>query len=159
MGKLYSYVTSEFGLTSGSIHLLRNEFSYNTLNFSEIDSIEIKRGKAFKNWLLVFCFGFGLFTFSTYYIVDLMSPINHLNKLVTNGELIIVIFLPPLLPFFLGIYTMINSLKDTTIMKVGIQNKNYYFSLKELIKNKSYNDFIFELKLLHPTIKIHEYYS
>jgi hypothetical protein len=155
MEELYKYETSEFGLSSDAIHLLRSRFSYKTLKISEIDSIEIKRGKDHKNWLLVLSFGLGLFLFSIYYIVALISVFNNVNTKVIYVEQILL----PLFPFLLGTYTTIISLRNTTIMKVDIQNKTYYFSLRGLIKNKSYNDFILDIKLLHPTIKVHEYYS
>jgi hypothetical protein len=53
MCELYKFEAEQFGVSDDSIHLLRNRFNYQTINFKEIDSVTIKTGKDLKNWVIV----------------------------------------------------------------------------------------------------------
>ncbi len=49
MDELYKYEAEQFGISEKSLHLLRNRFNYKTIDFNQIDSITIKKGKTMKN--------------------------------------------------------------------------------------------------------------
>lgn len=60
----YYFETDQLGISETGIHLLRNRFNYETIEYSSIQEIRIEKGKQIKNWLLVLLLG--IFSVSTW---------------------------------------------------------------------------------------------
>lgn len=150
MDNLYKFETDQFGISINSLHLLRNRYNYKTIDFNKIDSIIIKKGNDLKNWLWVLIVGFGLLTFVVFDLISIYDYFLESNVIQIERLLI------PLFPFFLGLYSVIISFRKSTIMIVHDENKEYYFSLRSLIKADNYDAFADFIKVHYPLAKTEE---
>jgi hypothetical protein len=148
--KFYDYETEQFGLSISSIHLLRNGFNYKTIDFINIDSIVIKKGKELKNWVWVLIVGLGLLLYVVFDFINICEY--YKESFVIYIERLLI----PLFPFFLGIYSVIIAFRSSLIMIVKIGNKNYRFTLRKFIKSNNYKDFIIAIMEYYPSIVIED---
>lgn len=143
MGNYY-FETREFGVSDDGIHLLRSRFNDKTIEFGQVDSLTIEKGKELNNWIAILIFGLGLVSFSVYYSLRLFNIINNNDVNVIYIEQILV----PLIPFMLGGYCLYSSTRNGTILRVKtIKEKADKFPLKELEKDnkiRQFQDFLKE---------------
>lgn len=134
----YAYETTEFGLSDEGIHLLRSRFNYETIPFSDVQSITIERGKELNNWIPILLFGGALVTVSIFYILRALHVVGNHEVSVIYIEQIII----PFIPLLLGCYCLYSSPRNGTILRVKtVKNKNDKFPLKEIEKTESLLDF------------------
>lgn len=134
----YYFETREFGVTDKGIHLLRSRFNYETIEFKEIDTISIERGKELNNWIAILIIGLAFVSFSVWYSVRLYIVLNNNEVAVISIEEILV----PLIPFMLGAYCLYSSTRNGPILRVRtIKNKSEKFPLKELEKENRISSF------------------
>ena len=140
----YYFETREFAFSDTGIHLLRSGFNYETIEFSQIHSLTIDRGKELNNWILIFLIGLALVSFSVYYSLRLLSIIDNKDVDVIYIEEILI----PLIPFMFGGYCLYSSTRNGPILRIKtIKNKADKFSLNELEKDnklRPFQDFLRE---------------
>ncbi len=152
MGSQYKFETEQFGITEISLNLLRNRFNYLSIDFKDINSITIEKGNDLKNWLLVLIIGLGLLSYVVYDLISMYIFFTNND----GGVIYIERLLMPLFPLLLGIYSVIISFRKALIMKVHVKKKRFYFSLRDLTKKGIYSDFVKEIKIIYPEIKIND---
>ncbi len=136
--KHYKFSTREFGISDTGIHLLRSNFNYRTINFKDITSLEIGRGRLIRNWLFVFIFGLSLIAFSIYYAFGLIDVFNDPSvKRIYIEELLV-----PFLPALLGGFCIYSASKKGIVMKIQHNGKKSSYSLEGIIKNNQYDEFV-----------------
>ena len=127
MNKFY-FESREFGVSDNGIHLLRSGFNYETIEFNQVDTLTIERGKELNNWLAILVIGLALLSFAGYYSLGLLNIFGDSEVRVIYIEEILV----PLGPFLLGSYCTYTSLRNSTVLRVRtIKNKSGKFSLRE----------------------------
>ncbi|WP_028980277.1 hypothetical protein [Sporocytophaga myxococcoides] len=136
--KHYKFSTREFGISDTGIHLLRSNFNYSTINFNDITSLEIVRGKLIRNWIFVFIFGISLIAFSIYYAFGLIDVFNDpsINRIYIE-ELMV-----PVLPVLLGGLCIYASSRKGIVLKIEHSGKKSSYPLEDIIKNNQYVDFV-----------------
>lgn len=137
MNKKYTFETNQFGINEEGIHLLRNRFNYKSIQTKEIESLELKNGKEFKNWILLLLLGIGMLTFAGYYVIAIISFFND----ASSGSFYIEELLVPFLPTFIGAYLIYISFKNTINLIVRLRNKKFQFSMSQLIKDNKLEEF------------------
>lgn len=122
----YLFKDRHLGLSSESVHLLRNGYNHTTIPWSDISSAEIDRGNVLKNKRLLLIIGLGLVGLAINLTIQLIS--NYLNDSVRifyiEGILV------PLFPFLIGgysIYAVVR--KEPVIIFRG--EKKFSFSIKQ----------------------------
>lgn len=136
--KHYKFSTREFGISDTGIHLLRSNFNYSTINFKDITSLEIGRGRLIRNWIFVFIFGLSLIVFSIYYAYGLIVVFNDPGvKRIYLEELMV-----PFLPALLGGFCIYSSSRKGIVMKIQHNGKKGSYALEDIIKNNQYDDFV-----------------
>jgi hypothetical protein len=148
---MYQFETNNFGLNSEAIHLLRNRFNYKSIPLKDIDKLSIKKGPDINNWLIALLVGLSLISFALYETVTLIEMFYSEDVHVIYVQRIILPFLPALI----GIYLLVLSLRRTTILQIMYGSEKHQFSLMEIIKKDSLENFISHLKLVVPEYKIH----
>src|SRR5687768_14504143 len=134
----YYFETREFGVSDHGIHLLRSRFNYETIEFNQVDSLTIERGKELNNWVAILIMGIALVSFSIYYSLRLFNIIDNNEVNVIYIEELLV----PLIPFMLGGYCLYSSMRNGSILRVRtIKNKTDKFPLKELEKDNKVRQF------------------
>lgn len=127
----YVYETTEFGLSDQGIHLLRSRFNYETIPFSDVESITIEKGKELNNWVGILTFGIVLCGTAIFYILRALHVIGNHEVNVIYIEQIVI----PGIPFVLGCYCLYTSTRNGTILRLTtVSNKKDKFPLKELEK-------------------------
>ncbi|MCU0391950.1 MAG: hypothetical protein MUE81_12595 [Thermoflexibacter sp.] len=131
---------------------MRNKFKYKSIALLEIDSIEFKKGKYIKNWLLLLLFGLIFIGFSVYYSIGLYNFFTSSE----GGRIYIEEIVVPVIPLFMGIFAVVQSLKVTEVMIVKSQGKRYSFSVGEFQKNQNLKSLIdyFKERLGHKKISV-----
>jgi hypothetical protein len=137
----YFFETDDFGITDNDIHYLRNRFNYKTVNFSDIDKIEIKKGSSVKNFYTLLIFGIFLICFAFY------SGYNIIHFLFfEGGHIYIQEIVVPVIPLLFGSYCIYNCIKKSIIMVVTFENSHSVFDIDSIVKNSQLNEFIIVLQ-------------
>ncbi|MCG8697236.1 MAG: hypothetical protein MI922_04220 [Bacteroidales bacterium] len=125
----YKFKAEKFAIDDKGFHLLRNEFNYQSFDFTAIDNVKLVRGFDLKNWIVVATVGILLIGFAIYDIIQIVGIV--LNP---EGVLYIERLIIPILPFLLGIYSLSISFRKATVLKIELNSKKHYFSLRKLEK-------------------------
>ena|SRR5690349_5539127 len=134
----YTFQTNEFGISDNGIHLLRSGFNYRTIDFSEIKSLQIEKGKELHNWWLIFIIGTALLTWGIYLSVWVINSLIQGNVGSRFARVILLI----LIPLGGGGYFVYNSLRTGLILKITCSSgSKEIFPLKEMVKNKELAEF------------------
>ena len=140
----YHFEAREFGVSDRGIHLLRSRFNYETIEFNQVDSLTIEKGKELNNWIAILTIGLALVSFSVWYSLRLFNIIDNNEVNVIYIEEILV----PLIPFMLGGYCLYSSTRTGKILRVKTtKNRTHKFPLKELEKDnkvRSLEEFLSE---------------
>jgi large-conductance mechanosensitive channel len=148
----YYFETQEFGISDDGIHLLRSRYNYKTINFSNLESVTIEKGKELNNWIIILIVGVLFVSFSIYYTVRLYQVItNHEVNVISFGEILV-----PLIPLMLGAYCIYSSIKNGTILRTKTtQQETDKFPLSKLEKENKLHEFQSFLKeKLGPKIRV-----
>jgi len=127
----YLFETPNIGLTDQGIHLLRNRFNYETIEYNSIEKIELLKGKQSKHWILSIIIGIALLAFgiqSCYHIIN--------EYFFQNNYRIFYIeqFALPVLPTIIGVILIISSFKSGLVIKIYHSNKVLRFAIQEIVK-------------------------
>ena len=150
MGSIYDFETEQFGLSKSSIHLLRNRFNYKTIDFVNIDSVVIKKGKELKNWVWVLIVCLGLLIFVMFDLIRIYEY--YQESFVIYIERLLI----PFFPLLLGLYSVMLSFRSSQIMIVKNGNKKHHLSLRKFIKSNNYKDFIVFIREYYPSVRFEE---
>jgi hypothetical protein len=128
----YHFETKQLGLSDTGIHLLREGYNYETIDFSTIHKIEITTGRQVKNWFLLLLIAVSLVLFGIYSAFVIIYEFFFANNYrFFNVEE----FLLPVIPLLLGTYSLYHSFKIGYVLKVSIDNKIKQFPIDELKEN------------------------
>lgn len=129
---LFNFQTAEFAISTESFHFLRNGFNYKTLNSHEVKELILEKGRQVNNWLLILLIGIGLVGFSIYYSYTLFFYVTD-NE--TSDPIYIESFVIPIIPMFLGLYSLFISLTTGPILRMVLHsNKSRHFPLAKTKK-------------------------
>jgi uncharacterized membrane protein YqjE len=133
----YHFECREFGVSDQGIHLLRSGFNYETIEFNNLESLTIERGKELNNWPLVLSIGIAFLSFALYYLMRLydvfFDPENRVTSIFVEEILV------PIFPLLLGAYCIYSSLKNGIVMRTRtVQDKTNKFTLREFEKAVNY---------------------
>ncbi len=129
MKKPYTFQTNQFTINNEGLYLLRNRFNYESYNSHQIESLELKPGKEYKNWKVLIILGIAFIIFAIYYSLGLLEFFNQPK----GGRIYIQELLVPLFPTCIGLYLLFISFKNTINLIVTIKNKKLQLSIRELI--------------------------
>lgn len=142
--KEFLFQTTEFAMSEYSFHFLRNRFNYKTIDSAEISEVILERGRQVNNWLIILLVGIGLVTISLYYSLKLFY---YMTDDSSSGPIFIESFVIPVIPMFLGIYSLYISLKTGARLKVIFNdNKSKHFPLAKEKKDGKIDSLIQTLK-------------
>jgi hypothetical protein len=124
----YLFETSEFGVSDSGIHLLRSGFNYQTIRWTEINSIKIEKGKELHNWAIILMFGLVIFIVGIYLSIRTIDILIHKDNAVRNAKMILFLLIP-----CVGAYFVYNSLQTGTLLRINYSAyKKLMFPLKEI---------------------------
>lgn len=127
----YHFESPEFGISDDGIHLLRSGFNYETIAFSQVDSLTIEKGRELNNWPVILAIGLALLSFGVYYMIGLFDVLvgDELNVIYIEETLV------PLGPLLLGGYCVYTSMKNGTVLRIRtIKGKTDKFPLRHFEK-------------------------
>ncbi|MCX2741333.1 hypothetical protein [Pontibacter anaerobius] len=130
MDSKYTFQTELFGVNDSGIHLLRSGYNYKSFPYTEIESVEFRRGKVIKNWLFLLLFGVGCILFSGYYafvIFDFFTS-------EEGGKIYIEEIVVPLFPALAGVASLWMALKTAEVTIVRTVKKKLLLDLTDLVK-------------------------
>jgi pilus assembly protein TadC len=131
------FETDQFGLSERGLHLLRGRYNYDTIGFDSIDSIKIVKGRQVNNWFVLLLIGLILFSFglfATYKVIyEYFFADNFIHFYIEQ-------FLLPILPLFLGAFSIYFSLTKGPVLKISVNNKTKQFPIGQLEKNGQIDD-------------------
>ncbi|ALJ00709.1 hypothetical protein DC20_19155 [Rufibacter tibetensis] len=135
------FETSEFGLSSEGIHLLRSRYNYETVPFSHIQSIRFGKGRIVNNWVAILVIGLACVAFSIFYAFVLLEVFSdeRVNRIYIEEILL------PFLPLVFGVYMVYASLRTGEMMVVCYGRKTKRFTLERLKKEGSLERFMDEV--------------
>jgi hypothetical protein len=142
----YLFKAERFAISEGNLHLLRNEFNYETIPMESINTIEVRDGKDLKNWWWVLFVGIALTGYALWDVFYILFILNDPETYMIYVERLVL----PVIPMALGIYSIYIALRNTRVMVVKNTSKSYYLSLRELVKRQQFLEFIEYMKKAHP---------
>lgn len=135
--KSYNFQTSEFGVSENGIHFLRSGFNYKTIDFAEINRIQIQKGKELHNWWVIFIIGAVLIGLGVYLSIGIIEMFVEGNVAPRNAKMIFLLLIP-----VAGGYFVYNSLQTGLILKIdSSKGERNMFPLKEIIRDKKLTEF------------------
>lgn len=133
----YTFQTKEFGISDAGIHLLRSGFNYKAINFSEVNRIQIERGKELHNWWLIFIIGALLIVFGMYLSVGTIRMFIDGDIAPRHAKLIFLLLVP-----VVGAYFVYNSLRTGLVLRIHcIDGSKDMFPLEEILIEKRMKEF------------------
>ena len=138
----YTFQTNQFGISTDTIDLLRNRFPYKSIPINSITSIDIKKGKDLKNWWWVLAIGLALTLYALWDITQILGILSDKHTHVVYVERLVI----PAIPLMLGLYSIIIASRNTKVMIIKSNDKSYYLSLRELVKQQQFDPFVSHLQ-------------
>jgi hypothetical protein len=138
MNNPYTFQTNQFGISTNTIDLLRNRFPYKSIPINSITSIDIKKGKDLKNWWWVLAIGFALTLYALWDITQILGILSDENIHRVDVYRLVV----PAIPLMLGLYSIIIASRNTKVMIIKANDRSYYLSLRDLVKQQQFDPFI-----------------
>lgn len=134
----YQFKTQEFGVVDNEFHLLRNGFNYKRIKFSEINLIEIERGKEVNNWIIIFLLGLILVIPGIYVLINISRVFLYDDYTARQmWGILMLLFMP-----VVGGYFIYSSLQMTTVLRIYYNgNLSKRFTLRALVKNGDIENF------------------
>jgi hypothetical protein len=72
MNTNYAFKAEKFAVSEDGLHLLRNEFNYETIPWTGIASVGVRNGKDLRNWLWVLFIGVLLTGYAVWDIIHIL---------------------------------------------------------------------------------------
>jgi hypothetical protein len=133
----YKIEAERFGLSDTAIHLLRNRYNYETIDFSSIETITITEGRQVKNWLLVLALGIFLLSFGAFYAYRVIYEFFIAGN---SHRFFRAHVLLPFFPLVLGPYSIYSALKIVPVLKVVVNNKTRKLPIDGLLDSATVDD-------------------
>jgi uncharacterized membrane protein len=108
--KTYLFQTHEFGVSSEGIHLLRSGFNYETIDWSQIKSLKIQRGKALHNWFVILVIGVALLSLGIYLSIRTIDTLMYQEHAERYVKMMQFLLIPGI-----GVYFIYNALRTGTL--------------------------------------------
>ena len=125
----YQFETDLLGISKAGIHLLRNRFNYETIEYSLIDEIRIERGKQVRNWLLVLIIGLCLSGLGLFIAVKIIYEFFFADNF---RHFYVEEFVLPVLPIAVGFYAIYASLRSGYVLIIVKGSKRKRIPIEEL---------------------------
>jgi|GEM_PF-1877174 len=132
-------------IDSSGIDLMRNQFAYRHIDYSEITSVKIHNGHLLRNRLIPLIAGLFLVVFC----LRLMIPVLEILKEILSdtpshfdGRGFAMIFSMPGILVLIGIYFVVQSLRGSKILSVCTGKETCHIRIKEFEKRDELSDLI-----------------
>jgi hypothetical protein len=146
MSQPYIFETRRVAIAADGLHLLGGGYNYATIPFNTVLEIQVRKGKHLKLWWLVLLIAVA---FIPFFMMDQLGLIlTYANRESINY----LHLLTPLFPLFLCIYGICIALRNTQVMIVRTTGKNYYCSLRYLVKENQLSAFVDHLQQVFPAL-------
>ena len=133
----YKFKTEEFGLTDYGVHFLRKGYNYQTVDYSQINFAEIRKGKELKNWFIIFLIGALILVAGVFIAIPIIEAFQRGDISTRQVRIVLLLFIP-----FVGGYFVYSSLQTGTILNINYgADKKSRFSLNRFLKNNEMTDF------------------
>jgi hypothetical protein len=119
----YQFHSEDFALSKAGIHLIRNKFNFETIDYDEVTKAHIRREAEIKRPTIILCLGIAMIFFAVR------------QALWAWGLFSIVM---PVIAGALGIYCVYSALKKGPVLKIVAGNKIYKLRLRSIIKGNQY---------------------
>jgi len=139
MGQLtdYKFKTEQFGLTEKGVHFLRKGYNYQTVDYSQINYAEIRKGKELKNWFIIFLLGTLMVIAGVFITIPIVEAFQKGDMSGRQVRIVLLLFIP-----VVGGYFVYSSLQTGTILKINYgSDKKSRFSLNTVLINNEMTDF------------------
>lgn len=136
-----TFFTNHFRLNYHGFEIIKNGRKFKHIDFAELDSVEIKKGRNIKNWLAVFILGVLITIFSLRKIIK-VTP---LLKIIETGypRATIGLYISLYILSFFGMAIACASIKKQIIIEVILRNKQVYiWPLSKILRNKKLDTLI-----------------
>lgn len=135
----YLFETGELGVSDKGIHLLRNRYNYETIDFSMVEDIRIIQGKQIRNSLLILVLGVILLAFGIFTGIKIPYEFFFLDR---YHHFYVEEFAIPIIPLILGPYSIYISLKKGYVLLLTAAGKTKRFPIEELNEKSQIPSFI-----------------
>lgn len=147
--KKYDFQTDEFGLSNDNLHWLRSGYNYKTIPYQRFDKFWLTRGREVNNWWLLFGFGIVMLGLMALIAVSIYYDLTD-NPYITTINIDKIVAL--VIPFFLGVFSLYMSLRNSEMLYVYQGRKRHRFPLRKLVREGRGEEFVRYLKS-HPDIR------
>lgn len=135
----YKFETDQFGITENKIYLLRSRFNYETIDFGVVDKIVIANGRQVNNWVVIFLMGLLLVGFGLFTAIKVIYEFFFANNFT---HFYMEQFLIPVLPLFVGVFSLYFSLKIAPVVTIVFNNRAKRLPIEQLKKLNKLSEFI-----------------
>jgi hypothetical protein len=149
MNTNYAFQAEKFAVSENGLHLLRNEFNYETIPWTGIETVQVRNGKDLRNWLWVLFIGAVLTIYAVWDIIHILFIFKDPNTRQIYIERLVI----PVIPLALGLYSILISVRNTRVMVIKNTSKTYFLSLRYLVKNNKYPEFIAFMQKKNPQLQ------
>jgi hypothetical protein len=133
----YLFETPEFGISQKGIHLLRSGFNYETIDWSELNSVKIYKGKELYNWWIILLLGIALLVLGIYLSIRTLDILMVKENPQNYVKMLLFLLIP-----VIGIYFIFNAIKTGTLMKINYANfKKKMFPLRKIEREARLEEF------------------
>jgi len=146
----YLFQSRYFAISAQGIHLLRSGYNYKTVTFSEVSSMEVRKGHELKNWVFVMIIGILLAGYALFDIFQIYQLFNN----PTIHRVYIERMLIPIFPLALGLYSIWIASRKSWILLVK-SKQGQHLSLKEYVEKNTFNEFVESLRSFYPSTTIY----
>ncbi len=150
MKNKYDHKTSQFGINPEGLHLLRNNFNFESISFGEIQRATIERGKDFKNWKIMLLIGLLSFGTALYLTAKIIYGLTE----GVHGVIYIEAIVLPVLPGIAGVLLIFSSIRKAVVLRLTTNKKKHWLSLRALEKDGSLEEFEAYMQDHLPKLKI-----
>ena len=126
----YEFQAKDFALSQQGVHLLRNRFNYNNVDFNDINKASITRAVETNNVVLTLIAGALLLAFAIYQSIGVYEAFYDPSTHIIYTESISVI----VFPLLLGFYCIYISVKKIPVLIVEVKSKKHKLILKDVVK-------------------------
>ncbi len=149
----YKFKTEQFGLTDKGVHFLRKGYNYQTIDYSQINYAEIRKGKELNNWFIIFLIGAILLIIGVFITIPIVEAFHKGDMSGRQVRIVLLLFIP-----VVGGYFVYSSLQTGTILSINYgSDKKSRFSLNWVLKKNEMKDFkLFLAAKLKTKLKAHE---
>jgi hypothetical protein len=149
MNNIYLFQDRTLGIYEHGIDLLRNNYCYDKIEYSDIRSIGFRKG-LIRRWIILLTFGFTLILFAFLMILNVYKNSSQTDfwtnlllfwRGARGSGFVAMIFL-----LVFGIYSIKISLSKKILITIETRNKKRQYEISQIAKDKKLNALITFLK-------------